>query len=207
MARVKETSDSLSHPVVETPHIMVAPERRTAGDYLALALATCGVGFIPVAPGTWGSAVGVGVFASVVWVFDLALKRAASDGVAVHELVARAAFTTTLLLVIAAISLAGTWAATRCEKLLRRKDPGVVVVDEVAGQLITFLFVPWWLVGHVWPIVVGFLVFRVFDIWKPYPINRLEALESGLGVMADDVLAGAYAATLMSLLTTVYILL
>jgi phosphatidylglycerophosphatase A len=49
---------------------------------------------------------------------------------------------------------------------------------------------------------VGFLAFRVFDIWKPYPIRRLESLESGLGVMADDVLAGAYAATLLSLLTS-----
>jgi phosphatidylglycerophosphatase A len=207
MARVKETSDSLSHPIVETPHIVVAPERRTAGDYLALALATCGVGFIPVAPGTWGSAVGIGVFAAVVWVFNLALGRAASDGVVLGESAARAAFTTTLLLVVVAVSLAGTWAATRCEKLLRRKDPGVVVVDEVAGQLITFLFVPWWAVGYVWPVVLGFLAFRVFDIWKPYPINRLEALESGLGVMADDVLAGAYAATLVSLLTSIYILL
>jgi phosphatidylglycerophosphatase A len=63
------------------------------------------------------------------------------------------------------------------------------------------------LVGRVWPALLGFLAFRVFDIWKPYPINRLEALESGLGVMADDVLAGAYAATLLSLLTSIYLLL
>jgi phosphatidylglycerophosphatase A len=119
----------------------------------------------------------------------------------------RAAFTSLLLLVIIAVSLAGTWAATRCEKLLARKDPGVVVVDEVAGQLITFLFMPWWVGGRMWLVAVGFLAFRVFDVWKPYPIDRLESLESGLGVMADDVLAGAYAATLLSLLTSIYLLL
>ncbi|HEU4596228.1 MAG TPA: phosphatidylglycerophosphatase A [Pyrinomonadaceae bacterium] len=207
MPPVKETSDSLSHPVVETPHIVVAPSRRTAGDYLSLVVATCGVGFFPVAPGTWGSAVGVGVFAGLAWVFNLALGRAASEGARVSEFAVQSAFATLLLLVIIVVSLGGTWAATRCERLLRRKDPGVVVVDEVAGQLITFLFVPWSLVGRVWPVVVGFLLFRVFDIWKPYPINRLEALEAGLGVMADDVLAGAYAATVLSLLISIYLFL
>lgn len=205
--RVKETSDSLSHPVVETPHITVAPSRRRAGDYFALAVATCGVGFVPVAPGTWGSAFGVGVFAAVAWAFQSALGRSASDDVLLSGFAVQTAFTTLLLLVIVAVSLGGAWAATRCEKLLSRKDPGVVVVDEVAGQLITFLFVPWPMVGRPWPLVVGFLAFRVFDIWKPYPINRLEALESGLGVMADDVLAGAYAATLLSLLISIYLLL
>jgi phosphatidylglycerophosphatase A len=199
MSRAKETSDSLSHPVVETPHIVVAPERRTAADYLSVAVATCGVGFIPVAPGTWGSAVGVGLFLALGWVFNAALRR----GGGLSEEVARSAFTALLLLVIVAVSLAGTWAATRCERLLRRKDPGAVVVDEVAGQLITFLFLPRG--AGPWAIAAGFLAFRLFDIWKPYPINRLEALESGLGVMADDVLAGAYAATLMSLLTTIYL--
>ena len=55
-------------------------------------------------------------------------------------------------------------------------------------------------------IFTGFLAFRLFDIWKPYPIRRLEALEGGLGIMADDVLAGAYAAMLMSLVSTIYLL-
>ncbi len=206
MPPVKETSDSLSHPVVETPHIAVAPSRRTAADYVALAVATCGVGFIPVAPGTWGSALGVGLFAAVAWVFQSALVRGGAGGVLSDGFAVQSMFSTLLLLIVIVVSLGGTWAATRCEKLLRRKDPGVVVVDEVAGQLITFLFVPWPLVGRVWPVLVGFLAFRVFDIWKPYPINRLEGLESGLGVMADDVLAGAYAATLLSLLTSIYLL-
>ncbi|MDQ3804012.1 MAG: phosphatidylglycerophosphatase A [Acidobacteriota bacterium] len=205
MARLKETSDSLSHLVVETPHIVVPPSRRTAGDYMALGVATCGVGFIPVAPGTWGSAVGVALYAALVWAFGRARQDAPARELLPSEHALQVAFTSALMLAIIAVCLAGTWAATRSEKLLKRKDPGAVVVDEVAGQLITFLFVPFgrW----AWTMAAGFLAFRLFDIWKPYPINRLEALESGLGVMADDVLAGAYAATLMSLLTTIYLLL
>lgn len=120
--------------------------------------------------------------------------------------VIRASFvrTSALLVIIAAVTYLGIWAATRTEKITGRKDPGIVVVDEVAGQLITFLFLPW--DSPAWVFVVGFVLFRVFDIWKPYPIRRLESLESGLGIMADDVLAGVYAATLLSLLTTIYLL-
>jgi phosphatidylglycerophosphatase A len=188
--RIKETSDSLSHAVVETPHITVAPQRRTFGDYSALAVATCGVGLIPLAPGTWGSAVGVGLYV---------LVRSATE----RAVLSPALRTTVALLVVIAVTLAGTWAATRAEKLLGKKDPGAVVVDEVAGQLITFLFVPW--DAGAWALMLGFVLFRVFDIWKPYPVRRLERLESGLGVMADDVLAGAYAATVMSLATSIYL--
>src|ERR671917_101291 len=91
--------------------------------------------------------------------------------------------------------------ATRAEKLLGKKDPGAVVVDEVAGQLITFLFVPWQ-TTWTWTVALGFIAFRVFDIWKPYPVRRLEGLGGGVGIMADDMLAGFYAATAMSLLVT-----
>jgi phosphatidylglycerophosphatase A len=196
---MKETSDSLSHPVVETPHVVVAPSRRTAGDYIALGVATCGVGFIPLAPGTWGSGVGVLLYLGIGRASELILNDAGerfAQGAASRQVF----LTTLLLLVIAAVSFAGTWAATRTEKLLARKDPGAVVIDEVAGQLITFLFVPWGAGG--WTLLAGFIAFRLFDIWKPYPIRRLEGLASGLGVMADDILAGAYAATLMSLVIT-----
>jgi len=196
---MKETSDSISHPVVEMPHVVVAPSRRTAGDYVALGVATCGVGFIPVAPGTWGAGVGVLIYFGIERAGNLMLNDAGvrfGQGAASRQMF----LTTLLLLVVAAVSFAGTWAATRTEKLLGRKDPGAVVVDEVAGQLITFLFVPWGAKG--WTIFAGFIAFRLFDIWKPYPIRRLEGLASGLGVMADDILAGAYAATLMSLVVT-----
>ncbi|HYE16415.1 MAG TPA: phosphatidylglycerophosphatase A [Pyrinomonadaceae bacterium] len=198
----KESSDALGGPVAAGVVPALRRGRRSARDYAALAVATCGVGFMPLAPGTWGSAVGVGVYLLVRWSSTAVFSWAEARGVSLPPL---EAFRTTFeLALIITVTLAGTWAATHCEKLSGRKDPGLVVVDEVAGQLITFLFVPW--DAGLWAIVAGFLAFRLFDIWKPYPINRLEALESGLGVMADDVLAGAYAATLMSLLTSIYLL-
>ncbi|HVG29714.1 MAG TPA: phosphatidylglycerophosphatase A [Pyrinomonadaceae bacterium] len=203
MKVVKESSDELNPTVLTTARIARAPRERTAGDYVALALATCGVGLLPFAPGTWGSLVGVGLYL---------LARAASAGV-----FARAAGTgwgaaqfealqsAALLVLLCAVTLAGVWAATRAESLLGRKDPGAVVIDEVAGQLITFAFVPF--KSGAWVVAVGFVLFRLFDIWKPYPVRRLEALESGLGIMADDVLAGFYAATVLALVTSVSLLL
>ncbi len=208
MTKPKESSDSLAHPVVEPAHIVVPERRRTAGDYLAMALATCGVGLIPVAPGTWGSGVGVVLYLGLGYlaqrVFDYAVVR----GLDLAPQQFPAIMTTVLLLVILAVALVGIWAATRAEKLLGKKDPGAVVVDEVAGQLITFLFVPWrlGLGAGTWAVVAGFAAFRLFDIWKPYPVRRLEGLGGGLGIMADDMLAGFYAATAMSLLVTLRIL-
>jgi phosphatidylglycerophosphatase A len=199
MKVVKESSDELNPAVVTTAFIGRASRRRSVSDYVALAIATCGVGFIPLAPGTWGSAFGVCIYL-LVRAFGL---RPAGQMMLFAGINA-ALLTTFLLLVIIVISLAGTWAATRTEAILARKDPGIVVVDEVAGQLIAFLFIPW--DSPAWLIVAGFILFRVFDIWKPYPIRRLESLESGLGIMADDVLAGVYAATLMSLLASIYLL-
>jgi phosphatidylglycerophosphatase A len=200
----KESSDAIEQAVVETPHIVVPPRRRTAGDYVAVAVATCGVGYIPIAPGTWGAGVGVGIYLALGSATGWVVVNAAMGGFGRAVLPFQQTLTTLLLVAIVLVSLAGTWASTRAEKLLGKKDPGAVVVDEVAGQLITFLFVPWG--TGPWAVVAGFLAFRLFDIWKPYPINRLEALPSGLGVMADDVLAGAYAATLMSLLVVVNLL-
>lgn len=113
---------------------------------------------------------------------------------------------TFMLMAIFLVTMAGIWAASRAERLLRKKDPSAVVVDEVAGQMIALLSGPFW-VHTWWSIFTAFLLFRVFDIWKPYPIRRLEGLESGLGIMADDVLAGAYALIVNSVLISVYLLL
>ncbi|MGB8509733.1 MAG: phosphatidylglycerophosphatase A [Pyrinomonadaceae bacterium] len=205
MPLIKESSDELNPPVVTSAFIAPTKRGRTSGDCVALAVATCGVGLIPLAPGTWGSAVGVGIYLALVWAFGLVVRYAGAHDFLLPEGVIGAGFTASLLVVIVVACVAGTWAATRAEKVLGRKDPGAVVVDEVAGQLIAFLFVPpgrWW-----WTILVAFTAFRLFDIWKPYPIRRLESLGGGLGIMADDVLAGLYAAVLMSVLTTIYSLL
>ena len=201
MTKPKETSDSLSHPIVEPAHIVVPESRRTGADYVAMGLATCGVGLIPLAPGTWGSAVGVGLYLALALGAERGFDSAVTRGLDLSPQTFPLVLNTVLLLAILLVSLAGTWAATRAEKLLGKKDPGAVVVDEVAGQLITLLFVPWRAGG--WMVFAGFIAFRVFDIWKPYPIRRLEGLGGGLGIMADDMLAGFYAAAAMSLLVTI----
>ncbi len=83
----------------------------------------------------------------------------------------------------------GVWAASGTERALARKDPGVVVIDEVLGMLITLALLPLSLTG----VALGFLVFRALDVVKPYPAAQLEHLHGGLGIMADDAVAGLYA--------------
>lgn len=205
MPPIKESSDEFNPTVVTTsasaPTAALPPGRRTPLDYVALGVATCGVGYFPVAPGTWGAAIGVAIYL----LFRVASVRiftaAEASGLSLTPL--ESFRTTFILLILIALTIAGVWAATRAEPLLGRKDPGPVVIDEVVGQLITFLFVP--LNVGMGAVMLGFLLFRLFDIWKPYPIRRLEALESGLGVMADDIVAGVYAAAVMSLLVSIYL--
>ena len=195
---VKESSDELNPPIVTGGAIVPTTRNaRSASDYLALTIATCGVGYLPLAPGTWGSLVGIGVFALVrgaamKLMFDAAAGRNFNllhvyYGVLAVELVA-----------IVVITLAGIWAASRTEKLSGRKDPGKVVIDEVAGQFIALMPVPYLLGTAWWSAILAFVVFRFFDIVKPYPARRLESLEAGLGIMADDIVAGVYAATVVA---------
>lgn len=200
---VKESSDELTPAASSAAaYIEAPPRKRTARDALALAISTCGVGYIPLAPGTWGSVVGVGIYLFFRIASPPVLNGIAAAGWSPTPL--ETFRTSFILLILIALTIIGIWAATRAEPLLGRKDPGPVVIDEVVGQLITFVFVPF-NVG-MGAVMLGFLLFRIFDIWKPYPIRRLEALESGLGIMADDIVAGVYAATVMSLLTSVYLL-
>lgn len=165
---LKESSDELNPTVVVPADAIPAPKRTRSGlDYVALAISTWGVGFLPVMPGTFGSLVGVAVFL-LLGTFPL-------------QLVA-----------VIAITWAGFWAATRTERILRLKDPGKVVVDEVAGQMVALL--PLSASPSRSGIIISFVLFRLFDIFKPYPARRFERLDSGLGIMADDLMAGFYAA-------------
>ncbi len=79
-----------------------------------------------------------------------------------------------------------------------KKDPSQVVIDEVAGQLVTFMFVPAYFL-HPLMIFIGFVLFRTFDIIKPYPIRRIEGLHGGLGIVGDDIVAGFYAGAVLAL--------
>jgi phosphatidylglycerophosphatase A len=200
MQVIKESSDSIDNSSVPAKEHVSG--KRSLSDYIALGIATCGVGYIPVAPGTWGSGVGVIVY---LFLQELSARTFISAQAHGWDVPPLESFRTSFILVfLIFLTIVGIKSSSRIEPLLGRKDPGIVVIDEVVGQLITFLFIPF--NSGFWTIMVGFLVFRVFDIWKPYPIRRLEALESGLGIMADDVLAGAYAATFMSILTSIYLL-
>ena len=167
-------------------------------DRVALSVTTFGVGYLPIAPGTWGSMVGVGIYLGVealVANVSLGFKVQISGlGWEPYNSWVHAVILTAFLL----FTLLGVWAASRATGLLGNSDPSQAVVDEIIGQLIVFLFVPF---GIAWPMILaGFLLFRLFDIWKPYPIDYLQVLPGGIGVCADDILAGVYAGVCLSVI-------
>lgn len=205
---IKESSDDLNEPLVTTGvGIARSVSKRSLKDYIALAIATCGVGYLPIAPGTWGSIVGVGVH--LLWVISIykliESKFLSSIGGGHWPIMGIESLLSVLpLLFVSVVTMTGIWAATRVEKTSGRKDASIIVIDEVVGQFITLMFLPFFVSGSWIFLLAGFLLFRLFDIWKPYPIRRLESLESGLGVMADDVLAGVYAGTILLIFTGIY---
>lgn len=174
----------------------------TRSDFTALAIATCGgIGYIPIVPASWGSLAACGIYFVVLIANENLTVWAQSQNfnAALLETL-RASF---ILVFLIGLFLIGMWSATRTVKLTGIKDPRFVVIDEVVGQFITFLFVPasigWWIIP------VGFFAFRLFDIWKLFPADKLEFLPDGLGVMADDVMAGFYAAALVSIVCSGYL--
>jgi phosphatidylglycerophosphatase A len=98
----------------------------------------------------------------------------------------------TALPVSVVLALVGVWAASRASEFSAKKDPQFVVIDEVSGQHLT-LFLSLALLNWKY-LLLGFILFRVFDIWKPFPARQAESLPGGLGIMADDWVAGIYAA-------------
>jgi phosphatidylglycerophosphatase A len=137
-----------------------------------------GVGFIPVAPGTFGSVLGVGI------VGLLALTGISQAWYA---------------LLCVAVFLAGVPISRRAAEAGGVKDPGWIVIDEIAAILFIFINLPF----NPVTALLGFLVFRVFDITKPYPIRLLEKLPHGWGIMTDDVAAGFYTGLLLAVLRLV----
>ena len=142
---------------------------------LAVFLATCGyVGYAPVAPGTFGSAAGLVIFALV----------RASGSMSVE------------LATIVVLFAIGVWSGTEAEHHFGGVDPGPIVLDEVVGMLITLALIPVNTMGAF----VGFVVFRALDVVKPWPSGRFERLPGGLGVMADDGMAALYGNGVMRIL-------
>lgn len=141
---------------------------QTLGARAAIFLATgCGVGFSPVAPGTVGALLGIPLAWGVAQLPGVALQGA----------------------VIVLVAIAGIPICTRAAAALGKKDPGSIVLDEIASLPMTFFLIPL----SDWRVVVaGYLLHRLFDITKPPPARQLERLPDGLGIMADDWIAGLY---------------
>ncbi len=152
---------------------------RSAGESAALALATMlGVGRAPVASGTAGSlAALLPAVLALVWLPFWAFG-----------------------LLTAALSVAAVWSAGVAERVLGRHDPGSVVIDEAAGMFVSLWGLP---PGGV-TIALAFVLFRVMDVFKPFPADRAEKLPGGLGIVADDLVAGAYANLIVQGLVHVY---
>lgn len=171
-------------------------------EYFALAFTTWGVGYIPGAPGTYGSAIAVAIYLGASWIAKTVDGILLGVGPGGSKLFLASTWAI-VAVVLTAFCLVGIWASNRAIVLLGNSDPSEAVVDEVIGQLITFLFVPF-AIG--WPfILAGFLLFRLFDIWKPYPIDDLQVLPGGLGVCADDIVAGVYAGVCLAIGYAVYL--
>jgi phosphatidylglycerophosphatase A len=128
-----------------------------------------GAGYAPVASGTVGSFVTV----VAIWLLPLTPLRIA--------------------IALVVVTLIGIWSGSRVERLLGKKDPGVIVIDEVAGMLLSVILLP----PTIPVLVTAFLLFRLFDIWKPFPARESQALTGGMGVMVDDLVAGVYALVLV----------
>ncbi len=158
-------------------------EATGSADWLAIAVATAaGAGFVPKAPGTAGSVVGVAIY--------LALDRAGRGAYFPH--------------VIIFFFIVGTWASSRVEHMWGH-DAQRIVIDEVVGQMITFGIAAGRYQLSAFYIALGFGLFRLFDIVKPFPIRHLERLKGGAGVIADDVGAGLYALAILTLIRYMFV--
>jgi len=199
-----------------------APARIQRKPRLALFIATAaGLGYLPKAPGTWGSLAGL-AFAIVpsCLYFGSDTPHLATPG-NVGEFSVNVPpgyfnkFVWEYIFLFVFVSVIGVWAADRAAEFWRQRDPCRVVIDEVSGQLLTLLLgcgIPlWWKVPNLryatlapgfiimrsvlnWKyLLLGFILFRVFDIWKPFPARQAESLPGGWGIMADDWIAAIYA--------------
>jgi len=141
---------------------------------LILIIATgCYSGYLPKAPGTWGSLAGLLLF--------LALHRLDLP---------------IYLAVVAGLFFVGSFAAGEAEKILDFRDPGIVVIDEIVGLLITMIGMP----AKPFYLALGFILFRLFDIVKPFPVNFFDQrIHGGAGIMLDDVIAGIYSLAVLQL--------
>jgi phosphatidylglycerophosphatase A len=154
-----------------------------------------GFGFIPLGPGTWGSLFGVGISIVMARFEYRALLATLHTGESFWTI----GFAPTFLdrVVMVAIAALGVYVASRVARHSQNEDPQFVVIDEVSGQLLALSFPGVVLNWKSW--LLGFILFRIFDIWKPFPAHQAESFDAGWGIMADDWVAGIYAGVLLAL--------
>ena len=159
-------------------------EKRRPLDQLAYAIATGGgAGFSPIAPGTLGAIEAVALFSVIGIIAGEQLRLSPQLSLLLFSLLNAILFAV------------GVWASSRTCRICEMDDPSQIVIDEVSGQLIALT--PLLLFPSLAGVVAAFVLFRFFDIVKPYPIRELEQLHGGMGVMADDALSGIFAAALV----------
>jgi phosphatidylglycerophosphatase A len=171
-------------PDAQPPGPSGAPRRLSWDSLVATGF---GLGYLPFAPGTWGSLEGVLIYWLLVrrnslWTPTVFHPRGATTVVPLLGVV---------VVITLAISGFGLIAADALARKVGEKDPQFVVIDEVSGQLLTYLVA---LAPANWKyLLLGFILFRLFDIWKPFPARQAESFPGGWGIMADDWMAGIYA--------------
>jgi phosphatidylglycerophosphatase A len=220
----------MSHPEASTPSTTTnsaarSPRSDRGKPRVSLAIATAfGLGYLPSAPGTFGSLAGMILAMSPLWFMTLSALAFGEIGIT-NVSIGSLTFDLFILcqcLLTVGVALIGVWTADRASQYWGTKDPQKVVIDEVSGQHLALLlggFWPWnapppsvlssdhpipWgshplglsmVIAPNWKyLLLGFILFRVFDIWKPFPARQAESLPGGLGIMADDWIAGIYAA-------------
>lgn len=135
-------------------------------------------GYFPVAPGTFGSLAGLGLYFLVKNNPQL------------------------YFLAFALVTAAGILLSGEGERIFGRKDPNCVVIDEVSGMLLSFAFLPY----DVRIVVAGFILFRAFDALKPFPADRLQSLKGSAGIMSDDIMAALYTNFLLQVVVRLNVL-
>ena len=169
---VKDTAEPAGRPFVGSTVSLNSTPR-----WASLVATFFGLGRMRPGPGTWASAATVLLWAALGHIIPLQSR------------------TLTAIACAAVVTLIGIPAATQVARCTGIKDPQFVVIDEVAGQMVALIAVP-----LAWKsFLVGFILFRAFDIVKPAPVRQLEALPEGSGIVLDDVAAGLYALTVMHL--------
>ena len=143
-------------------------------EKLVKSFASLFVGYSPVAPGTFGTLIGIPLYLILY-----------PQGIKIYII-----FTT--LFIILGIEI-----SSLAETIFDEHDSPKIIIDEIAGFLVTMLFIPL----NIKFILLGFILFRIFDIWKPVPISHLQKFPGGIGIMADDILAGIYSNIILQVFT------